>query len=338
MFFSLTLFCNNIKKYSYKRKIKDKMETLDVTQIEPRLKHPTIFEKFDALIGGESFVIHNDHDPKPLYYQMIAERGQTFDWEYLLNGPTVWEVKITKLNTGEKPATIGELVAEDFRKAEVFRKFGLDFCCGGKKSVKEACEEKGVDTNQVEAALSEVESKATTSQQDFKNWELDFLADYIVNTHHKYVTESLPILYELSEKVARVHGDYNPEVVEIANLFDAVAQELKMHMHKEENVLFPYIRDLVSAKKSGNSIAQPGFGTIENPIKMMEMEHDSAGGNMEQINKLSDGFTPPEHACASYRVLYLKLGEFEKDLHQHIHLENNILFPKSIEFEKDLMN
>lgn len=313
------------------------METLDVTQIEPRLKHPTIFERFDALSGGQAFIIHNDHDPKPLYYQMIAERGQTFDWEYLKEGPEVWEVKISKLQTGETPSTIGELVAADFRKAEVFRKFGLDFCCGGHKSLKEACEKKGISTNIVEAALAEIDNKPEEAIQDFNNWELDFLADYILNTHHTYVADSLPMLYELSKKVARVHGDRHPEVVEIAGYFDAVAEELKMHMHKEENILFPYIKQLVAAKKDNAPVQPSPFGSIKNPISMMEAEHESAGGNMEKIHELSNAFTPPQDSCASYRVLFSKLQEFENDLHQHIHLENNILFPKAITLENELL-
>lgn len=314
------------------------METLDVTQIEPRLKHPTIFEKFDALSGGESFILHNDHDPKPLYYQLIAERGQVFDWEYLTEGPAVWEIKISKLKNGTLASTIGELVAEDFRKAEVFRKFGLDFCCGGGKSLKEACDEKNIDAAVVAIALSEVENQQTSSQHDFNSWQLDFLADYIVNIHHKYVAESLTMLDEFSAKVAEVHVDLHPEVAEIAQLFNAVAAELKAHMLKEENILFPYIKELVAAKREKTTIDPSSFGSVANVIRVMESEHVSAGGNMEKIHKLSNAFTPPEDACSSYRVLFSKLEEFEKDLHQHIHLENNILFPKAIELEKELLS
>lgn len=313
------------------------METLDVTVIEPRLKHSTIFEKFDALSGGQAFVIHNDHDPKPLYYQLIGERGEVFDWEYLLNGPEIWEVKITKLNTGEKPASIGELVASDFRKAEVFRKFGLDFCCGGKKSIKEACKEKGLDITEVEKELKAVDNKPKVREDDFNNWELDFLVDYIINTHHKYVLEAIPMLDEFSSKVARVHGESHPEVVLIAEHYNAVANELKAHMPKEEQILFPYIKEMVESKKQGAILNPAGFGTIENPIRMMESEHISAGENMEKIHQLSNSFTPPVDACNSYRVLFGKLEEFEQDLHRHIHLENNILFPKAIALEKELL-
>lgn len=313
------------------------METLNVTVIEPRLKHPTIFEKFDALEGGEAFVIHNDHDPKPLYYQLIGERGETFEWEYLLNGPEIWEVKISKLKTGETPSSIGELVASDYRKAEVFSKFGLDFCCGGKKSIKEACEEKGLDTVEVERALKAVEDEPQSNETDVSNWELDFLADYIVNTHHKYVENALPMLDEFSSKVARVHGNSHPEVVLIAEHYNLVANELRAHMPKEEQILFPYIKEMVAAKKQGTDLNPAGFGSIANPIKMMEDEHTSAGENMEKIRDLSSDFTLPEDACSSYGVLFGKLEEFEKDLHRHIHLENNVLFKKAIELEKELL-
>lgn len=313
------------------------METLDVTQIEPRLKHPAIFDKFDALSGGSSFIIHNDHDPKPLYYQLIAERGQTFDWEYILEGPQVWEVKISKLQTGESPTTIGELVASDFRKAEVFRKFGLDFCCRGHKTIQDACAEKGIDSLKVEQALAEIENASGNKTQDFNNWELDFLTDFIVNTHHKYVIDSLPMLYEFSAKVAKVHGDAHPEVIEVEQLFTAIAEELESHMPKEEMILFPYIKQLVQAKKTGVPCPKPGFGTIKNPINMMEAEHETAGGFQMRLNEITDNFTPPEDACSTYKVLYAKLKEFETDLFQHIHLENNILFKKAIALEESLV-
>ncbi|MEO7088098.1 MAG: iron-sulfur cluster repair di-iron protein [Bacteroidia bacterium] len=312
------------------------METLDVTKIEPRLKHPSIFNKFDALSGGQAFILHNDHDPVPLYYQMIAERGQTFEWEYLQKGPEVFEIKITKLDTGDKSKTIGELVASDYRKAEVFRKFGLDFCCGGHKTLKEACAKKKINLSDVEAAIAEVEKSVNARQNDFNSWDLDFLADYIVNTHHKYVNESVPMLNEFSTKVARVHGNNHPEIIEIAKHYNAIAGELLMHMPKEESILFPYIKKMATAKRDGTPLSKPSFGSITNPIQMMESEHVSVGESMKKINELSGAYTPPADACSSYKILFAKLKEFEEDLLEHIHLENNILFPKAIELEKQL--
>lgn len=314
------------------------MEILDVTKIEPRLKHPTIFDMYDNLEQGSAMVIHNDHDPIPLYYQMIAEKGKTFDWEYILKGPEIFEVKITKLRTGETSSSIGELVAKDYRKAEIFRKFGLDFCCGGHKTVKEACEKKGVNYIEVENELLKVEQQQNDNTENFNEWELDFLADYIINKHHKYVSSAVVLLNELSSKVARVHGDVHPELIEIERNYVQVANELTAHMQKEEVVLFPYIKQMVQNKRNGNPFEKSSFGTIKNPIHMMESEHVSAGECMESIRTLSNNFTLPSDACNSYRVLFGKLEEFEKDLHQHIHLENNILFPKAIQMEKELMN
>lgn len=316
------------------------METLsiiDVTIIEPRRKHPTIFEMFDSLSGGEGFIIHNDHDPKPLYYQLLGERGNIFTWEYLEEGPEFWKVKIAKLKEGEKESTIGELVTKDFRKAEIFKKYGLDFCCGGKKTLTQACKSKGLDVVQIEKELKEVEAQNSTPSQDYNNWDIGFLADYIINTHHKFVTVAIPIIYEYTQKVAKVHGDRHPEAIVIAEKFMLVADELNRHMCKEEDVLFPYIKHLAIAKSNGMKIEPSPFGTVENPINMMEHEHDIVGKFMEDIKELTNSYTPPADACTTYRLSYAKLKEFEEDLHQHIHLENNILFPKAIEIEKELL-
>lgn len=316
------------------------METLqiiDVTIIEPKRKHPTIFENFDALSGGEGFIIHNDHDPKPLYYQLLGERGNIFTWEYLEEGPELWKVKIAKLKNGEKVPTIGELVTGDFRKAEVFKKYGLDFCCGGKKTLTQACKTKGLDVVQIEKELKEVDEQVKTSSQDFNTWDIDFLAEYILNTHHKYVKQAIPVIYEYTQKVAKVHGDRHPEAIGIAEKFTLVADELNRHMCKEEDILFPYIKHLAQAKSHKMKIEPSPFGTVENPINMMEHEHDIVGRMMEEISVLSNNYAPPSDACTTFRLSYAKLKEFEDDLHQHIHLENNILFPKAIEFEKQLL-
>ena len=168
-------------------------------------------------------------------------------------------------------------------------------------------------------------------------WSQIHNPEYTTETHHKYVIDALPLLDEFSTKVARVHGASNPEVIEIARLFQVVANEIRMHMDKEETILFPYIRQMAMAKHLGELLPLSPFGTIKNPINMMEAEHESAGGSMQAISELSNGYNPPEWACNTYKVLYAKLQEFENDLHQHVHLENNILFPKAIKFEEALL-
>ncbi len=241
------------------------------------------------------------------------------------------------INKNTEPS-IGEMVANDYRKAEVFKRFGIDFCCGGKDQLDRVCNKRGISLKAVKQALNELDKpQETRFSQDYQNWDIDILSDYITNTHHKYVNDALPQLEEYSAKVARVHGASNPEVVEIARLFQAVANELRMHMEKEETILFPYIRQMAMSKHLGELLPLSPFGTIKNPINMMEAEHESAGGNLQVISVLSNGYNPPDWACNTYKVLYAKLQEFENDLHQHVHLENNILFPKAIKLEQELI-
>jgi regulator of cell morphogenesis and NO signaling len=231
--------------------------------------------------------------------------------------------------------TIGQLVTSDWRKAEVFKKYGIDFCCGGKKTVEEVCLEKGINAVFVESDLNEIDGRAELPF-NFNAWDLDFLADYIVNNHHKYVQESIPFLTEVMAKVAMVHGDNHEELVEVKENVDELINELTVHMQKEEFILFPYIKQLVSATRYHTPLTPPPFGTIVNPISMMESEHSAAGDVLKNLETLTNNFTPPEDGCTSYRVVYAKLKEFQNDLHQHIHLENNILFPKAIKLEKEL--
>jgi regulator of cell morphogenesis and NO signaling len=311
--------------------------TLDVTRIEPRLKHPTIFQHFDALGEGETFIIHNDHDPKPLYYQLLAERGDTFTWQYEQQGPAVWLVKITKKET-EAPETIGSIAAGDLRKAAVFQKFGLDFCCGGRKTLQEACAEAGVAVEKVQAELQECGSQPLKASEDFNSWDLDFLADYIVNVHHRYVTESAPALNDLSWRISQHHGNAHPELHPIGQHVTALLSEMRHHQVKEEKVLFPFIRQLVQCRKENKSAGNPPLGTVESPVQTMVDEHDSVARHLHAIESLSDNFQVPEDGCQSYRLYFQKLQELDTDLHQHIHLENNILFPKSIELEKELIS
>ncbi len=309
---------------------------LDVTKIEPKLKHPTIFQHFDELEPGEGFVIENDHDPKPLYYQLLGERGNIFTWEYLKSGPQWWEVRIAKRPETAAGETVGEIAAKDIRKAEIFKQKGIDFCCGGNKTLKEASEEAGITEDELKTALDTVENKPLAPSQDYNKWELDFLADYIVNTHHRYVKENAETIYGLAVKVAQHHADNHPELNRLAQSVHHFLQDLLDHTVKEEKILFPAIKEGVAKKKdpSYNLSTQPGF--IKQPIMMMEREHEIAGEDLTYFRKLTNNYTLPADACNSYNYLFEKMKEFEDDLHQHIHLENNILFPKALELDKEL--
>lgn len=315
------------------------VNTLDVTRIEPRLKHPTIFQHFDALREGEAFIIHNDHDPKPLYYQLLSERGDIFKWDYLEKGPRWWKVKIArKEGATTTEETVGEMAGKDLRKAEIFKKYGLEFCCDGKKTLKESCKNAGVSLEAVSKELENLPPEKIPASHDYNSWKLDFLADYIVNIHHKYVIDSIPMLTDLSVKIAAHHGQAHPELFEIKKHVYVLLKEMESHQSKEEKILFPFIQQMVKCEQEGASFSHPSFGSIDNPVQMMLEEHQEAGEHIHAIEKLSGNYEVPADGCESYRLFYHKLREFDEDLHQHIHLENNILFPKAIKLEEKLAN
>jgi regulator of cell morphogenesis and NO signaling len=183
---------------------------------------------------------------------------------------------------------------------------------------------------------STMQSKSETTT-DFQSWPLDLLADYIEKKHHRYVQDKTLEIQPYLDKICRVHGEHHPELFEIKNEFNASAGELAAHMKKEELILFPFIRKMVKAKQESSNVVAAHFGTINNPIQMMMDEHTVEGNRFKRIEELSNNYTPPQDACNTYRVSFALLKEFEQDLHLHIHLENNILFPKAIEMEKELI-
>ncbi|GAL66079.1 iron-sulfur cluster repair di-iron protein [Jejuia pallidilutea] len=229
---------------------------------------------------------------------------------------------------------IGQFVAEDYRTAAVFFKYKIDFCCNGNRTINEACEKKGIDSNVLLNELQEVLNIKGEQTIDYKSWPLDLLIDYIEKKHHRYVEEKIPVLRQFLDKLCRVHGERHPELLKINELFTASAGELAAHMKKEELVLFPFVKKMVSATLHTGTVEAPHFKTVENPIEMMMQEHDNEGERFRQIAELTDNYNPPADACNTYRVTFAMLEEFEKDLHLHIHLENNILFPKAIKLEQ----
>ena len=230
--------------------------------------------------------------------------------------------------------TIGEYVAQDFRTAALFSKYGIDFCCKGNRSVEEVCEKKDITPEALQEEINAVMATKSDNSIDFQSWPLDLLADYIEKTHHRYVESKLPTLLQFLDKLCKVHGASHPELFEINQLFIGCAGELTQHMKKEELILFPFIKKMVEATITDQLIAKPHFGTVENPIAMMMHEHDAEGERFRKIAELTNNYTPPADACNTYKVTFAMLNEFEQDLHKHIHLENNILFPKAAKLEK----
>ena len=229
--------------------------------------------------------------------------------------------------------TVGQLVAERPSRARVFERFGIDYCCGGKKALGEVCAAQGLDTQQIVAALREADQQsAATDEADWTDATLSELIANILDKHHAYLRRELPRLTEIVAKVHTVHGERHPELAEVRQTYDGLRAELEAHMMKEEQILFP----LIQGMESSQTLEAAHCGSVQNPIRVMEHEHDSAGAALARMRKLTDGFTPPEDGCNTYRAMLDGLAELESDLHLHIHKENNILFPRATELEATL--
>lgn len=224
--------------------------------------------------------------------------------------------------------SIGNIVADDFRAAEIFKNAGIDFCCGGKKTLEQACAEKGISSASLAGEIMQLADSEVSPAQNFNEWKLDFLCDYIMNTHHKYVLKTLPSLSSYTQKVASVHGMHHPELIEVATIFEMIRTELLQHLRNEEEVLFPAIREAMATDSADAK------DTIISEITRMDAEHEAAGGAMDKINVITKGYQIPADACNTYSVAFKLLHQFEDDLHTHVHLENNILYLKAIKLAK----
>lgn len=235
--------------------------------------------------------------------------------------------------TAEK--TVREVAVTMPGATRVFEKLGIDYCCGGNRTLEEACQAAHVSLDHVQESLAAAGESANELRDD-RHWQAKPLADlidHIENAHHKYVRDACTRLGPLFDKVCSVHGKNHPELRLLRDMFDGLAHELATHLMKEEMVLFPYIARMEEAVTEKSRVIPPPFGTVRNPVAIMIHEHDDAGTVLQQLRQTSNAFTAPPDACASYRTLYQALADFEADLHQHIHLENNLLFPRAIEME-----
>ena len=232
--------------------------------------------------------------------------------------------------------TIRDIVANDFRAAAVFQQYGIDFCCKGNRTVEEACRGGSVSAERILQDIADATAAPATGGPRFNSWDVGMLAAYIVANHHAFVRQALPVLQTHTKKIAAVHGAAHPELQEIAALIDAVALEMSSHMMKEEEILFPYVTGLGLASRGEAAHPSAPFSTVRNPIHMMEMEHESVGDATARIRALTSGYRIPDDACTTYRICLQELEAFERDLHEHVHLENNILFPKAARLESDM--
>ena len=229
--------------------------------------------------------------------------------------------------------TVREIALEQPSSMRVFEHYGIDYCCGGRKPLAEACAASKVEVDAVIAALEAAAAVAAPVAEDWPLRSMEELAAHIVATHHAYVQRELPRLAILAQKVVNRHAETMPELSEIQSTLAQLDDELTRHLSKEELILFPHIASLERARNQGTARPTGCFGAVANPIQMMTQEHDAAGTLLARIRRLSGNFTPPAHACPTFHAFCAGLREFEQDLHRHIHLENNILFPRAIELE-----
>lgn len=231
--------------------------------------------------------------------------------------------------------TVRDVAIEIPQSTRLFEELKIDYCCGGNRPLAEACSSAGIDVDNVIERLAEV-TQPDHAAFDFQNLGLAELIAHILDTHHVFTKSEMARLQSLADKVLAAHGGNHPELVHVDELLTRLCDDLNPHMFKEEQVLFPYIARLVEAAGHNGRVPFAAFGTVNNPVRMMMREHDTAGEILRELRMLTSDYKVPADACISYRTLYQALEDFEKDLHQHIHLENNILFPKALELESTL--
>jgi regulator of cell morphogenesis and NO signaling len=226
--------------------------------------------------------------------------------------------------------TVREIAANSLAAVRIFEKFGIDYCCGGKRPLADVCRDKGYDTAAVQSELDAAMAGAPPAERDWSSAPMAELTDHIVRTHHSYLRRELPAIQARLEKVYRVYNQrYGPTLSGLPEVFASLSAELKTHLLKEEMVLFPAIAAYETAVNNGQPLPEMPFGTVSNPIHVMEAEHEIAGRALAEIRVITHDFDLPEYACVTYRALMSGLDELERDLHMHIHLENNILFPRA---------
>lgn len=232
--------------------------------------------------------------------------------------------------------SLGDIVKQDTRAATVLERFGLDYCCGGHRTLQEAAAERKLGVAPIVEALEALDAAGSDTRADSKWEELDKLTRHIVQRHHGYVREVTPAIRAWLAKLVARHGHRHPELSQVRDTFDELASELAAHMAKEENLLFPFIDDLAAAERTGGRLPTSPFGTVLHPVRVMEADHREAGDLLARLRDLTHGFAPPDDACTTYRLCYVELERFEGDLHLHVHLENNVLFPRALELEQQL--
>lgn len=317
--------------------MKTSYKILDIAVIEPEESCRMILEYFDTLVKGEAVILEHDQDPVYLYHHLMEVRAEPFSWERLEDGPPRWQVRITKSAINEGALPIGQIATKDYLKAEVFQRLGIPYCCAGKKPLKEACEEAGIQEDILEQIYAEASRQKAKEVYAFDEWEIGFLADYILHTHHDFVRQNIQHILDLSASVALEQQGGDPAIGMLDERLNSFLASLVDHMQVEEQIVFPWIKKLAVRKKKNKRLSESMPTGIDVTIQKLEKEHQQAGKDLKSLRKLTRNYRLPANASEAATHLFAKLLELENDLVQHIHLENNLLFPKAVALEKELV-
>lgn len=297
----------------------DNVEVLNVSLIEPKLKHPTIFQHFDELAVGASFIIDNDHDPKPLYYELLGERGDVFSWEYVEGGPERWKVILTKKDPESDAGDIPAIDEKDIRKAELLKTKGIEFKCNDSKAPRKEM------------------YPVVSASQDYRKWGLDFLADFIEHTHFRYLQDTMRVVEGLAVEVADHHGQDQPELKRLAQIITPFIVNLRSDISTMETILFPAIRHLIAMKKDDTILKADQTESIKRTAMTLQREHAVMQEDLDYMRRICKDYNLPEGACNSHAYLYQKLAEMETDLRYYFSLSDQVLLPGANALESEFL-
>jgi len=311
-------------------------ERLDLTAIEPVLWHPALLARYDALRPGQQLIVNNDIEARPLYHLLTLERGRCFSWEPLEKGPGRWTTSILRNPAIPDSETLCEIITRDYRKAAALTDVGIDFSCSGQLSLEQAFQGKEQKLPGVLQKWKRLDPPIPEKQTDFLGWNLSFLTKYIIKLHHGFVSTQTRFVSELAFKVADSNQIRNPEIRSVAEVFSGTGKAMERIAGKEENELFPYILALAEADAGNKPLKEEKFRHLALPVAFLQTESEKITTDLCHIRELTNNFTAPAYTSSTCPILYKLLAAYEEDALLHLHLENNILFPKAVQAEHRL--
>lgn len=311
-------------------------ESLDLTAVEPLLWHPAILARYDALRPGQQLIVNNDVEARPLYHLLNLERGKNFSWAPLETGPERWITCIVKGPVNPGVQTLGDIVSRDYRKSVALTHLGIDFSCAGHTTLDQAFEGKENVLKKIKKEWETIDRVVPEKEMDFLGWNMAFLAKYIIQMHHGFVSTQTRFVSELAYKVADSNRTRNPEIRTVAEVFADTGKTLARIAEHEEKELFPYIISLADALTGGHQLKAGKFGHLAVPVAFVQSETEKISAALRQIRVLTNHYTAPAYSSSTCPILYKLLAAYEEDALLHLHLENNILFPRAVEAEHQL--